>query len=85
MAICKLCLNDRPLRRSHIIPEFMYSGIYDNDPKRFYEIRIDDDEAKSRIQQKGQLEYLLCGECETKLSLYEKYADENIYGKNQAE
>jgi hypothetical protein len=61
----------------------MYSGIYDKNPKRFYEIRIDDNEAKSRIQQKGQRENLLCGECESKLSLYEKYADENLYGKNQ--
>lgn len=83
MAECKLCLKDRKLRRSHIIPEFMYSGIYDRNPKRFYEIKIVDEEAKSRIEQKGQIEYLLCGECESKLSKYEKYADENLYGKNQ--
>ena len=61
----------------------MYSGIYDQDPKRFYEIKIEDEEAKSRIEQKGKREYLLCGECESKLSKYEKYADENLYGKNQ--
>ena len=61
----------------------MYSGIYDKDPKRFYEIKIEDEEAKSRIEQKGKREYLLCGECESKLSKYEKYADENLYGKNQ--
>jgi hypothetical protein len=83
MPECKLCLQNRELKRSHIIPEFMYSGIYDKDPKRFYEIKIEDEVAKSRIEQKGQREFLLCGECESKLSKYEKYADENLYGKNQ--
>ena len=83
MPECKLCLREKELKRSHIIPEFMYSRIYDKDPKRFYEIKIEDDKAKSRIEQKGKREYLLCGECESKLSKYEKYADENLYGKNQ--
>lgn len=82
MQTCKLCLEEAELRRSHIIPEFMYSGIYDQDPKRFYEIKIESEETKSSIQQKGQREYLLCGKCESKLSKYEKYADENLYGKN---
>ncbi|MBK9479117.1 MAG: hypothetical protein IPN99_09830 [Bacteroidetes bacterium] len=82
MPTCKLCLQEAELKRSHIIPEFMYSGIYDQDPKRFYEIKIEDEAAKSLIQQKGQREYLLCGICESKLSKYEKYADENLYGKN---
>ncbi len=82
MPDCKLCLQNRELKRSHIIPEFMYTGIYDKNPKRFYEIKIEDEEAKSKIEQKGKREYLLCGECESKLSKYEKYADENLYGKN---
>lgn len=60
----------------------MYTGIYDENPKRFYEIKIEDEEAKSKIQQKGARELLLCGECESKLSKYEKYADESLYDKN---
>lgn len=60
----------------------MYANLYDKDPKRFYEIKIDDDETKSRIEQKGKREYLLCENCESKFSLYEKYADDNLYGKN---
>ena len=60
----------------------MYTGIYDENPKRFYEIKIEDEETKSKIQQKGARELLLCGECESKLSKYEKYADESLYGKN---
>lgn len=83
MAVCKLCLQDKELKKSHIIPEFMYSGIYDIDPKRFYEIKIEEDQIKSRIEQKGKREFLLCGDCETKLSVYEKIADENLYGKNK--
>ncbi|MEQ9169033.1 MAG: hypothetical protein RLO12_22435 [Fulvivirga sp.] len=82
MAECKLCLKGRELRSSHIIPEFMYTAIYDADPQRYYEIRMVNDEAKSRIEQKGKREKLLCQECESKLSVYEKYADENLYGKN---
>ena len=60
----------------------MYTGIYDENPQRFYEIKADGEEQKSRIEQKGKREYLLCCECEGKLSKYEKYADENLYGKN---
>ncbi|GEM_PF-2942036 len=30
--ICKLCLKDKPLiKKSHIIPDFMYREIYDED------------------------------------------------------
>ncbi|KYG85685.1 hypothetical protein AWW67_00110 [Roseivirga seohaensis] len=83
MAQCKLCLQDRELKRSHIVPEFMYLGIYDKTPRRFYEMKNSGKEIKSRIEQKGKREYLLCEECESKLSKYEKYADENLYGKNQ--
>ena len=83
MTHCKLCLQNKELKNSHIIPEFMYLGIYDRDPKRFYEINLVDEEVKSRIEQKGKREFLLCGECESLLSKYEKYADENLYGKNK--
>ncbi|WPV01916.1 hypothetical protein SNE26_09035 [Mucilaginibacter sp. cycad4] len=84
--ICKLCLRERELRHSHILPEFMYQNIYDAQPKRFYSLNIDlSDEEKSfsKIQQKGIREYLLCTECEGLLSKYENYAAETIYAKNK--
>jgi len=82
---CALCLQEKDLRNSHVIPEFMYTHVYDKNPKRFYELNIKDKDiktGKSKIEQKGYREYLLCQDCESKLSLYEKYADETIYGKN---
>lgn len=84
--ICKLCQNKRELRQSHILPEFMYQNIYDEDPKRFYYLNVDlEDETKSqsKIHQKGIREYLLCDECEGKFSKYEDYAAETIYGKRK--
>jgi len=71
---CALCLQSRPLKRSHIIPEFMYQNVYDSDPKRFHSLTVNiDDEAKSKskVEQKGIRENLLCADCEVLLSKYE--------------
>jgi len=67
--ICKLCKKEAELRYSHILPEFLYSGVYD-ELHRTLEITPDDE----RTIQKGIREYLLCQKCETKLSRYETYA-----------
>lgn len=83
---CRLCNRERELKDSHIVPEFMYQNIYDQNPRRFYTLKINlDDEANSSklIEQKGIREHLLCGECESLLSKYEKYAAETIYAKNK--
>lgn len=82
---CKLCCKEKELRHSHILPEFMYQNLYDTSPKRFYTLNIDLDNSnnsRSRIEQKGIREYLLCGDCEVQLSKYENYAAETIYAKN---
>lgn len=82
---CKLCCKEKELRHSHILPEFMYQNLYDASPKRFYSLNVDLDNSnnsKRRIEQKGIREYLLCGDCEVKLSKYENYAAETIYAKN---
>jgi len=79
---CKLCLKpNQELRKSHIIPEFMYQNIYDTNPKRYYTLSIGDNNSK-RIEQKGIRENLFCSSCESILSEYEKYAAEIIYAKN---
>jgi len=85
IGICKLCLCEKELRHSHILPEFMYQNIYDLAPKRLYKLTINinkTEESKKRIEQKGIREYLLCGDCEVLLSKYESYAAETIYSKN---
>jgi hypothetical protein len=83
---CKLCLNNKKLRNSHIIPEFMYQNIYDKKPRRFNSLTVNLsklDSAHKKFEQQGIREFLLCGECEVLLSKYEKYASETIYAKNQ--
>lgn len=83
---CNLCREEKELRNSHILPEFMYQNLYDAKPKRFYTLKVDiDNSGKSskRIEQKGIREYLLCGDCEVLLSKYENYAAETIYAKNK--
>lgn len=66
---CRLCKRDSELRFSHILPEFFYSGIYDELHRTLKITR----ESENTIQ-KGLREYLLCQDCETQLSRYEGYA-----------
>ncbi len=67
---CRLCLQDKPLRWSHIVPEFMYEPIY-NPKHQIFAIK---GETRIRIQQKGARERLLCFNCEQQFSRYENYA-----------
>ena len=66
MPICKLCLQEKELCESHIIPKFVYRPV--NDEKR-REVVIS--ENKYSIVQNGVKIPLLCKECEGKLSNYE--------------
>lgn len=84
--ICKLCQNERDLRQSHVIPEFMYQNVYDQNPKRYYHLDFDTEahnQSKSKILQKGVREYLLCDECEGKLSKWERYTAIFFYAKTK--
>lgn len=66
MPICKLCLQEKELCESHIIPKFVYRPV--NDEKR-REVVVS--ENKYSIVQNGVKIPLLCKECEGKLSNYE--------------
>jgi hypothetical protein len=82
--LCKLCQNEKELRQSHVVPEFMYQNVYDKSPKRYYHLDIDQEaqaQSKSKILQKGVREYLLCDECEGKLSKWERYTANFFYAK----
>lgn len=74
---CRLCKRDGNLKKSHIIPEFLYSALYDN-KHRFYELRP---KKKIKYLQKGIRECLLCGSCEQHLSKYEQYASQMLKGE----
>ncbi|MGE3062909.1 MAG: hypothetical protein AB7T10_04680 [bacterium] len=77
---CRLCKNNTELCESHILPEFMYTELYD-EKHRFVEIDVE--RKKERFGQKGIREYLFCKSCETLMSKYENYASDvlrrNIY------
>ena len=75
---CALCLNERPLRNSHVIPELLYRSIYPVDGHRLKWIRSKGDEFdhEHAVLQKGLREHLLCDECERLLSKHETYVAE---------
>ncbi len=76
---CSLCLNERVLRNSHIIPEFLYSPGYDEKHRL---IKIQKNTQKTNYEQKGLREKLLCDKCETLLNdRFEKYFD-NLWRNN---
>lgn len=66
--ICRLCQQDLELRNSHIVPESLWSSIY-NEKHQVLPMTIGNN--KLKIIQKGFREKLLCQSCETKLSRWE--------------
>lgn len=75
---CRLCHKDKPLRKSHVIPEFMYTPLYD-EVHRFHVLSAS--VRTRRYVQKGLRERLLCKSCEALLSPYEKYVSEVLTGR----
>ena len=75
---CALCLKPAELQRSHVIPEFLFATLYD-DIHRFHVISTNENE-KSKYQQKGPREPLLCSKCEEQFSRYERYASLALNG-----
>ena len=71
-ATCKLCQKERDLKKSHIVPDFMYKPLFD-EKHRFYQVPGDFNK-KYKIHQTGIYERLLCLECEGHLNKYETYA-----------
>ena len=76
---CRLCLRKTTPRNSHIIPEFVYKLMYD-DKHRYHKFSTTSTR-RDKMEQKGLREKLLCGECEIRLSRYEKYASRVFDGK----
>lgn len=75
--ICALCKNEGNILNSHIIPEFMYKPIYDDKHRLF--LRKNGFIVKTKPNQKGIREKLLCKNCEAQLSVYEKYVREILF------
>lgn len=75
---CALCLRETELRRSHIIPEFLYESLYD-DIHRLQVLSILPERGNWR-EQKGLRERLLCESCEQHISPWERYASLALKG-----
>lgn len=74
---CKLCHEDRPIRKSHIIPEMVYRPLYGPT----HQIRsVDPNLPYLRFLRKGLRESLLCDSCEILLGRYESYFSKVWYG-----
>src|SRR5438874_1980391 len=80
MKRCALCLEAKPLQRSHIVPEFMHSGMYDEKHRLFGLSSVPT--VAVRLIQKGLREKLLCANCEQQLGRYERYASQVFYSGN---
>lgn len=68
MPICRLCHRDSQLRNSHIVPEFLYSDLYND---KGHLMGINGQGAKGwRPLQQGIREYLFCESCEQHFNEY---------------
>jgi len=83
MAKCALCQQEKSLCNSHILPEFLYGSMYDE--KHCIFTFSSYDRGKEKPEQKGIREPLLCKDCETLRSKWERYASDVILGRSSVE
>ncbi len=78
---CALCREEAQLRMSHVIPEFMFKPLYgnplDGEARRY---TVLSDRERNRTLQKGVREKLLCGRCEQRFSVHERYVSRLMFG-----
>lgn len=72
-----MCGESKSLCNSHILPEFLYRLAYD-EKHRLAAISLGENGRVETIQ-KGWRERLLCGRCEQRLSLWERYASQVLF------
>jgi len=71
---CRLCDIPQRLAKAHIIPDFMYTGLYKN--HRFHQIHMEDNQVKrSFSRETGEFDKnILCPSCDKRLGrIYEGY------------
>lgn len=68
MSICHLCKEEKQLRNSHIVPEFLYEDLY-NDKGHLVGVNGVGPKGR-RLLQKGIREPLLCESCEQHINEY---------------
>ena len=86
MATCKLCGLEKKLIKAHIIPEFMYKPLY-NENHKFYELTKEDNLKGEKVipyKQIGEFDKdILCEKCDNELlGSLEKYAQKVFFRKD---
>lgn len=79
--ICQLCLQEKKLlKNSHIIPNFLYKGLFDQKHK-IVSVNLHDYSEKKFHQTGLKDSNILCAECDNGIiSMYERYASNTIFG-----
>ena len=80
---CNLCCNKKKLlKKSHIIPEFMYQDLFDEKHRIFEVLLKTDSLPQCKTRQSGAYDkYILCSNCDNKvLGSLERYASLALYG-----
>lgn len=79
--ICKLCFKETPLlKKSHIIPKFMYKELFGQGHKIIH-LKLDDLSKKSEVYSGMYDKYILCPTCDNEIiSKLETYASSVLYG-----
>ncbi|EJI1423103.1 hypothetical protein NDM58_000041 [Vibrio parahaemolyticus] len=80
--VCKLCLKEKTLKKSHIIPRAIYRRRKRSGKSQLVSVTIDSTTAPEQSNCNPS-EYLFCGECENDIlnARYEKYSDSLLTGK----
>lgn len=80
---CQLCLEQKTLlKKSHIIPKFMYEGLFDKS-HRIIEVNIIDIDGSKKQRLDGYYDReILCQKCDNEiLGALETYASKALYGR----
>ncbi|XOY56486.1 MAG: hypothetical protein ACMUJK_01770 [Rhodobacterales bacterium] len=72
---CRLCLNEQPLLKSHIIPSFVFKWAKETGGTDFFR----SGKSPNRRVQDGLKSRLLCAKCENRFSRWEKWFSENVF------
>lgn len=82
--ICQLCRQEKKLlKNSHIIPNFLYKGIFDAKHK-FVSVNLDDYGDKKFHQTGFKDSDILCADCDNGIiGAYERYASNTIFGDHK--
>jgi len=86
MGKCQLCLQEKKLIKAHIIPEFLYRDIKDENNVLYKSTyNLDTLENKTQKIQTGEFDKdILCQDCDNRIlgSTYERYAQSTMFGSN---